>query len=109
MSTKVSVIIGDYQNSWGDAWVVMQPSAIEKLTALKNDKRAVMAVMTDALHKVVEAIESNQLINPVDPAEACCAGFQDWAKKQTEDLPEFCGKCGKRITDERRESAKVGF
>lgn len=104
MSTKIAVIIGDYSNGWSDAWIVQEPTKINEIGQLRNDREAVMRIMCDALASVIYAVESNEKINPVPHDAPCCEGFKAWVMGQlTEDL-RYCGLCATAITPERRKA-----
>ena len=102
MSTKVAVIIGDYSNGWADAWIVQQPTSIVDMKQLLHDKRALQDAMNKALNMVVEAIETNPKINPILADEPCCERFAEWAIEHLTSDIEFCGRCGKPVSADRR-------
>ena len=107
MSTKIAVIIGDYSSGWSDAWIVQEPTKINDIGQLRNDRDAVRQVMCQALAIVVRVVESNEKINPVPHDAPCCDGFKAWVRGQlTEDL-KYCGLCATAITPERRKAFTV--
>jgi len=103
MSAKIAIIIGDYSNGWSDA-IIVQDVLPFKTEQLRNDRKAVMAVLSEKLLDVLSVLEGNEVINPKPKDTPCCTSFEEWAMGQTKDSKfNVCPFCSTKITVERRD------